>query len=154
MECVAVNLRGFAATQLLGFEFNSMVNFNGMKIGANSSGLYEIDEGELDADGHIDAYFILHTTDFGLQQNKGLRFAYIGLESTGYLVLTLTSDGGVERRYLVNPPRKRGQYRVRVHIGRDQYGRYWSFKIENKDGCDFSIDSIKILPVVHSSGLS
>jgi len=152
MQCVMTNLRGAASAQELNWDYTSMVYFNGERFGTNTTGLYEICCGQTDDGTAIDAYFILATTDFGIENNKHIRKVYVGLETTGSLILELTADGRTTRTYSMSTSVS-GQQRLRIPIGRDISGRYWTAKISNVNGSDFSIDKIEVLPIVKSSGI-
>ena len=135
-----------ATTQRVGFPFTSMCKFGGSYLGVSSSGLFSLGGDDLDGS-VIDSYFEPITTDFGIANDKRMRFVYLGFECSGKLTLVITVDEKTERSYNITP-KKTGQQRIRVAIGRDGAGRYWNFRIKNVNGCDFSIDSIDILPII------
>lgn len=143
MQCVMTNLKGAAPSQMLGMDYTSMFSFNGERFGTTSSGLYEITTGQFDGIVPIDAYFVLATIDFG-EKYKRLRYLYFGLEGTGNLLLTVTADRSTVREYTI-PLDGTAQQRTRVKMDRNVKGRYWSFKVANVDGCDFSVDSMQVL---------
>ena len=158
MQCVITNLTGVvgpASTQQEGFDFNSMVNFNGMRFGANDLGVHEIFCGQSDPSGAIAAYFIL-VTDLWMRCEKSARFLYLGLETDGSLDITLTTDSGVTQTIRVTSNRT-GQQHIRVpiprRVGENPFTWRWlTVKIANVNGSDFSIDSISILPLIKSGG--
>lgn len=141
-----------ATTQRIGFEMTSMCKFGDNYLVTSDSGLYELGGNDLDGS-NIDSYFEPVTTDFGISNQKRLRYVYIGFQSSGNLQLVVTADEQTERTYTITPT-KTGQQKIRVTIGRDAKGRYWNFRIKNVSGCDFSIDSIDVLPVVLSHGFN
>jgi hypothetical protein len=47
-----------------------------------------------------------------------------------------------------------GQQRARLPVTRALFGRYWSFLIRNKNGSDFSIDSIIARVMRRSHGVT
>ena len=70
------------------------------------------------------------------------------MEAKGNLLLTLKNDDGNERSYSVVPPSTDGRQRyARADVGRDGIGRYWTFKVSNTEGCDFSVDNIDAVAV-------
>ncbi len=141
-----------ATTQRVNFPFTSMCKFGNHHLATSSSGLFELGGDDLDGD-EIESYFEPLTSDFGISNQKRLRYVYIGFECSGNLVLFVTADEQAEREYAIAPS-KTGQQVIRVTIGRDGQGRYWNFRIKNVSGCDFSIDSIKVLPVVRTHGIN
>jgi len=81
-----------------------------------------------------------------------MRFVYLGIETSGRIKLVLTATSRTVKTITVTP-KKTGAQRVRVPIGRDVQGRYWSFRVENVLGADFSLYSIDALPVVLHGGI-
>jgi len=132
------------------FEFTSMVKFGDKFIGTKDTGLFEIG-GDSDDGVNIDAYFIPLKTDFGLANPKRMRFGYFGFKSASDLSLEVSTDDESPRSYTVSA-RLSGQQGGRKSIGRNGKGRYWSYKIGNTNGADFSFDSLKVLPVILSMG--
>jgi len=67
----------------------------------------------------------------------------------------LTAEGKTinTKSFRISPPRNVHQV-VRTPIGRNLYGRYWTPKISNVLGSDFSIDTNAVLPIIKSSGIS
>jgi hypothetical protein len=132
-----------------------MCKFGDKYLGANESGIFELNTGEFDnadSDGNgddIEAVFELLTTDFGIENPKRVRKLYFGYEADGNLLVTVYDDDNNERHYILEPshiPNK--QSSSRLPVGRDGKGRYYTFRIDNISGADFSIDSIKVLPVI------
>lgn len=151
MSTIDVNLLLKAPTQYIGASFTSYANFNGFVLGTSAAGLSQVCCGDSDNGTDIEAYFTPATTDFGIKSPKRLRYIYLGLQSTDNLELDISVDDKVVRTYLVKV-NKSGQKRVRVTIGRDGKGRYWSIKVKNTNGCKFAIDSIQVAPVILSEG--
>jgi len=145
------NAKVKGTTQYRNFNFNSMAMVNGRPVGANSSGLFFLD-GPTDNGTAIESIIEFKKSDLGIHNNKRLRFIVFGIEAEGDLEITLTVDNKEARTYTV-PVDTPGQQRVRIPIGRDGYGRYWSFKLKNLNGVDFSLDDIKALVVPLSSGI-
>lgn len=137
-----------ATTQFTNYDFNSMVKFGRAYLGASSSGLFTL-EGELDDTEHILAYFAPITTDFGISRPKRIRSLFIGCEATGPFEVELSTDDGSGETFAVFV-RGVGQQGTKVQIGREATGRYWKILFRNKDGCDFSVDSLEVLPVIQT----
>ncbi len=139
-----------ATTQRINFPFSSMCRFGNSYLCTSDSGLFTLGGNTL-AGSDIESYFEPLTTDFGIPNQKRLRFVYLGFECSGNLELVVTADEQDERTYTIAPT-KTGQQKIRVPIGRDGKGRYWNFRIKNVSGCDFSIDSIDVLVVPLAQG--
>jgi hypothetical protein len=151
---LVLQLTGLRPSQYGNYNFNSMCKFGDTYLGANESGIFEIDSTEFDntADGtgdDIESFFELLTTDFGIANPKRIRSLYFGYEADGNLLITVYDDDNNERHYILEPnhiPNK--QSSAKVSIGRDGKGRYYTFRIDNISGADFSIDNIEVVPVI------
>jgi len=150
MNCIAfaINIKGRQLSQFKNFTFNSMVKFNGTYLGANNLGLFEL-TGDLDDTEKILAELELVMTDMGIKNPKRLRYVYVGFETDKDLLLKVTVNESTVRTYTIKA-NKTAQQRTRVPIGRDIYGRYWSFNITNPSGGRFAIDSIDALPIIRN----
>jgi hypothetical protein len=126
-----------------------MCKFGDKYIGVGKEGIFILDDAETDDEVNIDSIIELPLTDFGISHQKRLRSIYVGYETAGTLKLTVSNDEGNEREYIL-PPLKAGnlEHGGKVLINRDGKGRYWKLKIENVDGCDFSLDMIEIILTV------
>jgi len=145
---MAVELSILAITQYMHFNFDSLVRFGDAYLGCNELGIFALG-GNSDNNIDIDSFFELLTTDFGIPNQKRIRKAYLGYEANGSLVLEVKDDENNSRRFTVESILEdQRQYSAKVPIGRNGKGRYWTFKIENVSGCDFSVDSIDALITV------
>lgn len=144
---VIMNLQNKAVTQYSNFDFNSFCKIGDNFLAASDAGLFSL-EGDNDNGADIDAEFELVTTDFGIANLKRLRSIYVGGQADGDTALTVKDDEGNAREY-PNPLFKDGQQTgMKVSVGRNGIGRYWSIGVKNVDGADFSVDSIEVLPIV------
>ena len=141
-QCVAVNLKTGAPSTFTNYGYGSMVNFNGEMFGTKATGLYEIGTSQLDGSTAIDGALTLPTVDIG-EMYKRIRYVYFGLQGTGNLRLTVTTDLTTVREYTI-PLDGTGQQRVRVKLDRNVKGRYWAFRIVNLQGCGFSLDEVQL----------
>ena len=137
-------------TQLTGFDFNSYCKFNGRFLGLSSTALCAIG-GDTKNGANIDAYLETFNTKFGYDGMKRLRYIYIGIETTGTIQIVITADG-VDTSTIDVVPQKTGRQYIRVTVGRDLKGCYWNFRIQNVNGCRFSLDAVKAMPVYLSFG--
>ena len=141
------NLQAKAATtQFMGISVNSMVKFGDGFLVANESGLFSLG-GDQDDGTDITAFFELNHLDFWTHRQKRVRFFYIGFKATGALTMTVSTDIG-KSAVIPIPYHRAGQAEVRVPCPRTVYGTYWTIRIGNVGGYDFSIDYIKALPLV------
>lgn len=135
---------GSATTQYNGININSMVKAYGKYFAATPNGLYLMGDTSED----VDAYFITATMDFGISNDKRIRYVYLSLESDGNLQLDIHTEKVTTKSYLIEISQS-GQQDVRIPISRNLYGRFWTFKVSNiPSSADFSIDEIKVLPII------
>ncbi len=148
------NTKNNATTQYAGLNYNSMCKFAGMYLAASSAGLHLIggtsDNGEV-----INASMKSGEIDLGIDNPKRFRFVYFGLETTGNLTLKVYVDEVLAKTIAVTGRPTGRQQRIRVSVGRkNAKGRYLSWKLENVDGSDFSLDSVKGNVTILSQGRS
>ena len=150
-QCCVTNLVGMAPSRFTNFNFNSFANFNGSQFAAGPTGLYEVCTGEKDAGLNINAHITTGSTDFGVQNSKRLRHLYLGVNTSAKIRIIITVDKRIARTIDVSPSRI-GTQRIRVSVGRDTKGGYWSFRVENVNGGALSLYSMGVLPIVLHSG--
>ena len=151
------NLSNMASAQWDGFNFKSVCQLNGVCLGANTDGIFVLGSSDtdqyIDADNtgsEIDAYFELPKTDLGISNSKHIRSGYVGHESDGELRVTIKLDdeatGFTDSMSPEGTENKQRSGEIRGR--RDHYGRYFTTKVQNTNGCDFSVDSIEVIPVI------
>jgi hypothetical protein len=152
---ICLHLEGQQGSQYAHYNFNSLCRFAGMNLGANDNGIFKLDDGDLDysapdTSAEIDAFVELPTSDWGIANQKRIRSAHLGIETNGELLLTLTDDEGIDYRYDVVPDFVANkQHSVRVTAGRNNgKGRYWRIRLDNINGADFSLNNLRVFPVV------
>lgn len=146
---LCLGLERVAPTQYLKYNFNSMCKFGDAYLGANSSGLFTLDDGDLDGSDEIEAFFELVTSDWGIPNQKRIRSMYVSFESNSDIQITVRDDEENERIYILEPIHiDNKQHTQKVTIGRDGKGTYWMIRIDNINGSDFSIDRIEVIPII------
>ena len=140
---VAMNASHFAVTEYKDFPFNSFAYFNGVYLGANSQGIFAL-EGNNDNGGKIDSLVELPPVDFGAGFVKRARDAWLTYRADGQLVLILRLDEHETWESALQLPQGRS-HEERVKIARGIKNRFIAFGIRNEMGCDFDIESIRIL---------
>lgn len=150
MMCLCLSLSGNQLSQFTNYNYNSICKFHGKYYGASDSGIFELDTGDLDDTATIHAYFELPVSDWGVDNQKRIRSAHLGVESNGELLLTLTDDEGRSYPYTVTPNQvSHKQHGTKITAGRNNgKGRYWQLRVDNIDGADFSVNSISVYPVI------
>lgn len=144
---ICINLKNAAPSQYSGVNFNSVCEFNDALLGANENGIFSLG-GDSDNTVNIDAYFELGSSDFGVPFIKAVRAVYISGYSAGGIQLVPLTDNTEQRSFNYSSV---GSYIERtfiLYVDSDLKGKYWSFKISNISGSDFSIDAIDVLAFI------
>ena len=127
--------------------------FNGIPIAANEDGIYQLDNQDNDSGTRIDAFFEVITSNFGINNAKRMRKGFIGYESSGNMVLKVTADDEKEQSYFLKPVKKQQlQHKTLIPLSRDIKGDYFTYRFENQNGCDFSVDSFDVTAVLLGMG--
>ena len=129
-----------ATTQYLNFEFNSFVNFKGVALAANDTGIFVL-AGETDQGVAIDAYFEPVLSDIGDNRPKRMRYIYTELRLHGSLDISIAVDGGSAQTYRVTDTDMRPK-RHRTTVSKILRGVYWLYQFRNVAGADFSVDTV------------
>lgn len=142
----AVNLDTGAPSRYAGLPATSIFQHADKTYATNAAGIYEL-TGKTDAGQPIRAAVTLPRSDLSDGHAKRVPWVYIGARSPGALVLKVLTDSPSVRYYAVTSGSDtlRG---YRVQIGKGLKSRYWQFRVENKAGADFDLDSIEIMPTV------
>lgn len=125
---------------------NSICRFNGVTYISCAGGIYALN-GASDAGRNINAYMLLGQEDFENGHNKRIRAVYTGARATGTMLLKAIATNAEGRYYALTNPGGPVQG-SRATLGRGLEGRYWQFRIDNKDGSDFEIDSLEFTPQI------
>jgi len=139
-----------ATTILDNYQFNSLIEINGVSLGANSEGLYVLNSGDKDDSIGFTSTVRFAATDFGIHNFKRIRFLYIGVDTSNPFKVKISVDNQEPEIYSIKNQRS-GLQRVHVPINRSLRGRYWTVEIISSNW--FRIDDIKLLPVILSSGM-
>lgn len=140
---VVVNTRLKAATTYSGLAFNSLATFNGLVLAATADGIVALTGGTDDGT-PIDARVAGGVSDFGSAQRKRVLAGYVGYRTGGDLELTLISDEHHEYVYTLQPRNLDALHTSRVKFGRGATGKYWQWKLSNRNGADFALDSVSL----------
>lgn len=150
---LCLNLKMNAISQYANYDFNSFCTFNGVPLSASVDGIFELDSAQTDHRALINAFVEFVSTDFGTTHAKRIRSAHIGYETSGYLIFKVKTDDNSEVIYEMQPDKTaQKQYGEKLPISRAQKGVTWMFRVENRDGCDFSLDAIDLVIVPLSAG--
>lgn len=149
---IAIGNIGEKPTTLISWSFPALINAGAFQYGGDGTGLYLLNTGEEDNGSAFQRFFTLSTSDFGIHNPKKMRFAYIGFEGNHEhsFKISVKADDQLYREHIVTPL-KDGLQRIRVPIGTDRQGRYFTLQISSTH--PFRIDSIKGIFYVRSAGI-
>lgn len=140
---LVLNLRILSVGQYINYPFNSFGKFWDKYLGANASGVFVLDEADLDGTAKIQSRVKLPITDFGHKGSKRIRFIELSYETDAGLKLIPIADNYQGHLVEVVPKSRSNVQEVQsVAVGRYLRGRNWELAIENLDGADFSIDEV------------
>lgn len=148
IQCAVGDIGSKGTTELTP-AFTSMVNAGTYQYGANDDGLYRLNTGTTDNAVAFASTFTCATTDFGENNPKRVRFVYVGIDTDNIFTVSVKVDDQAWRNYATTPPTT-GLQRIRVPVGRDGEGRYWTVKFSSD--YFFRIDEIKLLLYGQSTG--
>lgn len=139
-----VNLDTNAASQYDGYAFNSFFTRDGRHYGVAEDGIYLL-EGDDDAGAPIQALAELGLSNFGTSRAKLVPSLYLGVASTGAMVVKAVADG--QAYYYTARSSSTDLKNHRVDTGRGLKGVNWSFTVLNQNGGDFDLASIEFVPL-------
>lgn len=156
---VVLNATTLAPSEYNNFPFNSFGQMGSTYLGATDTAIYAL-TGDDDDGNLIDASVLTGLINFGTSQYKRVPRAYLGYTSDGALVLKTIGTGGatdgtgrgtkIERWYELTSRTADAPATARIKLGRGVKATYWQFELTNKDGADFELSELKLLPVVLS----
>jgi hypothetical protein len=141
---MVMNVRNAALTLYTNYSFNSLCHFDGKNLGATATGVYDLDLGDTDAGVSIDWNFKTGYLDLHLKTKKKLREAWLGCKASGDMIVTLTDTDWTAYEYEAKSyeETERG---LRVKFGRGYHRRYLSMDVQNLDGGNITLDTIRLI---------
>lgn len=142
----ALNVENGGSTRYENYDFNSFASLNGAYYGCKADGVYLL-EGDTDSGNAIQAMLSFGKQDFGTSAFKHISNAYIGVSSTGKLVLRVIAEGeSYDYVARASDERLRTQ---RFDTGRGLRVNQLEFELYNQDGDNFELASVEfaVLPV-------
>lgn len=143
----ALQIERGALTRYTNFPFNSFAVFAGRHLAAGPDGIFEL-TGDTDAGTAIDSIARFGKTDLGTSRVKRVEHVYIGyrvVKGAKALLLRTYVDGKT-RDYGTKPAVSGELHTTRVDLGMGVEARYWQFELRNRDGADFSVDTVEVAP--------
>ena len=140
---VTLNTVNMSITEYLDYPFNSFAMLNGKMLGANINGLYIL-EGDDDDSTAISAVLRTVLHDFGDSVLKRLRACYVGIKFAGGMIAKPVGEDEIAGPSSALGSLSSGYKIRRAKFGRGPKSTYWGVEISNKDGEDFTIDTIEL----------
>lgn len=141
---VVMNTHTRAVTEYDGPRPNSMCWFNDLVLMATEDGIVAL-SGGTDLGEDIAASATGAVSDFGDDHQKRILCGYVGYRADGDLELTMIADTHQEYVYTLEPRLLDDQHASRVKFGRGVAGRYWQWKLANRDGANFALDALTLV---------
>lgn len=148
-QTILLNTHNFAPAQFFNHSANSATLFNGKLLFATSEGVFESggDNDGYEADGTtpipIAAHAVLPIADFGYQGQKSPRSMLLGGRFDGQMQVSITDEKGVTQDYV--SPEMENEDGAKLALRTDQRSRYFTTKISNVGGSDFSLESADLV---------
>lgn len=138
-----MNTESFAMSRYTQLPFSTMAVVKGRVLGLGEAGLYEL-AGETDLGRPIAAYVTTGRSMLGTNAVKRIPSVYLSGSAAGQLDLSVSVYGTYKGTYTYSTvPRQSDAPRGhRVSLGRGLASVYWKFKLANKNGARFEIDTI------------
>jgi hypothetical protein len=133
--------------QITDHDFNAITEINGNLFGTNELGVFQLDDGDKFNGADIAAFFELVKTDISLSHDKHIRNLFVGMSGAGAVNFYVAFDDG-DFTLLRHDVSKPGYHNARVVGNMEDFGRYFTLKVANHAGADFSISSIELLPIL------
>lgn len=141
------NVDNNGSTQYDNYGFNSFAKRDATYLGAADDGLYLL-EGDDDQGRNITAEISLALSRFATPQAKYFPALYLGVTSTGRMLLKANVDG-TDWLFEANNTSST-MANQRIDLGKGLRGSHWRFTILNQDGLDFDLESVEFMPLVSS----
>ena len=156
MTTYCINLSNKQVTEYTNMDAIAFERINGKHYAVCADGIYLIGNGEsqiADDDGApINATVTTGMTDFKSTNLKRIQYAYIGAEGT--ITLQMATDANGLTSAFTSTHTGAGIGTRRIKMGKGLEARYWQAIINNVAGANFELDTLELLPIVLSRGVS
>jgi len=141
------NVDNGGTTQYDNYGFNSFAKRGTEYLAAAPDGIYTL-SGDDDEGTDISAEISLALSRYATPQAKYFPTIYLGVTSTGKMILKANVDG-TDWLFEANNTTAT-MANQRVDLGKGLRGSHWHFTILNQNGVDFDLESVEFLPLVSS----
>lgn len=134
-------------TQYMNLDVQGLVMLQGKPVVLKDDGIYLLDSASGDNGAEIPAWFETVTTDFGEHGHKRMRSVFVrGMVKDIELRLKASGQETLRESGPISGDLEQDGFYINGE--RSHYGRYWSVRIGNVDGTDFSIDAVDAVVVI------
>ncbi len=143
-KAIVMSLNNYGVTEYPNYNFNSLVQFNDVLLGANENGIYILsgpDDLGVDIQANIESGLYDFREDGDI---KYPREGWLFYRADGNLSLIIKCDEDAEYETILE---KVGTHikEIRAKFGKGIKARAFNFELKNVDGSDFDIQSLRIL---------
>lgn len=140
-----INTKNSGTTRYNNYGFNSYAKIGQYYYGVKNDGIYRLN-GASDAGTPIAASINFGKTDFGTSMLKSLTNCYIGVASSGAMVLKVVADGSTY--YYTARGNSTNLETQRIDVGRGFRANYFELELQNPTaGGAFELASIEFTPI-------
>lgn len=142
------NIDTGATSQYDRYGFNSFMKIGEEYYGVAEDGIYRLEDGDDDAGLDIESLLETGRSMLGTTQRKRVVNVYVGVGSSGRLLLKVEADG----REFIYEARNSSELlsTKRFDIGRGLSGGYYNFTLMNQDSDEFAIEQVSFEPIILS----
>ena len=141
---LVLNIENGALSDYSNYGFNSFCTFGGKKLGASTSGIYDL-SGDTDSGTDIVSRIRTALQDGKTAMLKGVEDAVVGLITDGMLDAKIVVDGGYSYGMKAFPPRESDAITTqRFKAGKGIASRYLALDLTNRSGADFAVESAEM----------
>jgi len=143
-KAIVMHLFSHAVSEYRNYNFNSLVHFNGVFLGANERGLCILG-GDDDLGIPIQSLIRTGVNDFVIKSIKNLpKETWLVYRSDGQMAFGVEEDEHDFYESILDEHAV-GIAEVRATLGKGYKGRFYRFTFKNLGGADFDLESIRVL---------
>jgi hypothetical protein len=140
IQCIVANLDNAAISEY-GLSFNSIAEFGGVVLVADSSGVYALDAND-DLDEDIEAHILTAYDDIGLIEWKRILDIYLSVITDGEMALRAYYDGKPSSEIKTSLQDTALIKTMKADGHKGLMGKYLALRVANTKGKDFLLDMV------------
>ncbi len=143
-KAIVMSLTNYAVSEYPNYNFNSLVQFNDVLLGANENGIYTLSGGH---DLGVDIQANIESGLFDFREDGEIKYpreGWLFYRADGNLSLIIKCDEDAEYETILA---NIGTHikEIRAKFGKGIKSRAFNFELKNVDGSDFDVQSLRIL---------